>query len=165
MVDVNNIFFNCISCNLRYRQSKTIKNQTLCSYCNPTKQIKTKEITVKKLLIKNGYIENTDFKHDRPCNNTNECNKYRPDFVFDCNSYFVVLEVDEFQHKYYDSQCELTRMNNICFNLSLPCIFIRYNPDKEYTTKTKHSKLLKKLKEYLNYNIDEAIKIDYLFYL
>ena len=163
MVDVKNKYFNCTSCNLRYREN--IKNQTLCSYCNPTKQINNKELKIKKLLIDNNYIENKDFINNKQCNNTNECNKYRPDFLFDCNSYFVILEVDEFQHKSYDSQCELTRMNNICFNLGLPCIFIRYNPDnKEYSTKIKHLKLLEKLKEFLNYNFNEAIKIDYLFY-
>jgi len=165
MIDLRSKFFNCISCNLKYRQSYNKKNQTLCCYCNPTKQIKTKEITIKNLLIKNGYVENIDFKHDKPCNISNECNKYRPDFVFDCNNYFVILEVDEFQHKYYDAQCELTRMNNICFNLGLPCIFIRYNPDASVPIKTKHLILLEKLKKYLNYNITEAIKIEYLFYL
>jgi hypothetical protein len=29
----------------------------------------------------------------------NECQKYRPDFVFDCKNYFVILEVDEFEIK------------------------------------------------------------------
>jgi len=56
-------------------------------------------------------------------------------------------------------------MNNICFNLGLQCIFIRYNPDNNnFTIKQKHSLLIKTLEKYLDYDFDEAIKIDYLFY-
>ena len=56
-------------------------------------------------------------------------------------------------------------MSNITFFLGLHCVFIRYNPDnKKVTEETKHKKLLEKLKFYLKYDIQEAIKINYLFY-
>jgi hypothetical protein len=59
-------------------------------------------------------------------------------------------------------------MNNICFNLGLPCIFIKYNPDnKEVTPIKRHNTLLSRLKYYLDYasQVDESIKIEYLFYI
>ena len=36
------------------------------------------------------------------------CNKKRPDFVFDLSTHFIVLEVDEYQHtkKSYTPECE-----------------------------------------------------------
>lgn len=60
-----------------------------------------------------------------------ECFKYRPDFLIDCNTHFVVLEIDENQHKDRADECETVRMMiNIFQSLGMPTKFIRYNPDK-----------------------------------
>ena len=58
------------------------------------------------------------------------CGSFRPDFVFDLNTHFVVIECDEDQHKQYDEMCEIIRMYNIYQSLGLPVHFLRYNPDK-----------------------------------
>lgn len=151
--------FACISCGLNYNTIRKRK-QTLCYYCDPTKILKKKELIIKNLLEKNNYT----FIYDKPCNINNECKKYRPDFLIDCNTYFIIVEVDEFAHKNYDQSCEIIRMNIICDNLGLPTIFIRYNPDnKNFSTKIKHAKLL----DVLNYNLKntpDGPKIEYLYY-
>jgi len=157
---INVVSKKCISCNLFITKKK---NQYLCSYCNPNKQEKTKrkEIIIKELLENN----NLTFIHDRQIKN-DCCLKYRPDFLFDCKTYFVILEVDEDAHESYPQECEIIRMNNLASGLGLPTLFIRYNPDKTgIKQKEKHQILLKILNENLNleYLIDPTPI--YLFYL
>ena len=63
--------------------------------------------------------------------------KERPDFLFDAETHFVVVEVDEEQHRNAPCYCvgEQTRMVNISQILNgkteqpKPVVFIRYNPD------------------------------------
>ena len=58
------------------------------------------------------------------------CGKERPDFVWDCKTHYVILEVDEFQHRERPCECEQTRMVNVVQGLSMPCLWVRYNPDE-----------------------------------
>lgn len=149
----------CKDCQLFY---VTKKNDYLCTYCNPnkTKKIKTKEENIKQLLIDNNF----DFIHDKMVIN-DCCLKYRPDFLFDCISYYLILEVDENAHSQYDNDCEIIRMNNIIISLGLPCKFIRYNPDnKNFTKKEKEDKLLQILDDNLYKDMLEDIEPEYLFY-
>ncbi len=75
------------------------------------------------------HSENIKYlSHDRMIDR-GECLKSRPDFIIDCNTHFIVLEVDENQHKSYDNICEFNRMVNISQTLGMRTIFIRYNPD------------------------------------
>lgn len=55
-----------------------------------------------------------------------------PDLIFEQSTHYVVLEIDEWQHKNYEK--EKTRMIEIANFLNKPTIFIRYNPNK-YKTK------------------------------
>lgn len=148
----------CKECKLFY---VTKKNNFLCSYCNPTtKRKKTKEEDVKNLLIENNF----KFIHDKKIIN-DCCFKYRPDFLFDCDTYFIVLEVDEDAHDSYDKECEIIRMNNISIGLGLPCKFIRYNPDnKNFKKKEKQKKLIEILNENLYKEMLDDIEVIYLFY-
>jgi len=57
------------------------------------------------------------------------CNRRRPDRVYDCGTYFLVLEIDEHQHCGYDKSCERARQMEILQALGMPVLFIRYNPD------------------------------------
>ena len=66
----------------------------------------------------------------------NECDILnRPDRMYDCKTHFVIVEVDENQHKGKRSSCsrgeagELARMNNIQVATGMNCIFLRFNPD------------------------------------
>jgi hypothetical protein len=132
----------------------------LCSYCSPTQRQTKKEDIVKKLLEQQNY----QFVHDKQIGN-GSCVKYRPDFLFDCGTYFVVLECDEYSHKHYEQICEISRMNNIFYGLGLPTLFIRYNPDlKEVSRKIKHKKLLETLEDCLYKENIPQIEPIYLFY-
>ena len=60
------------------------------------------------------------------------CGGYRPDFVWDMQFRAIVLEVDEYQHKYwsYELRCELVRVSRIVESHGgIPVHIIRYNPD------------------------------------
>jgi len=151
----------CTNCKLFYVTNKT---NYLCSYCNTNKpkiQL-TKELNVKKLFDKHNLIYTYNKYIQNDC-----CYKYRPDFVFDCITFFIIVEVDENAHKQYDKNCELIRMNNIQMSIGLPCKFIRYNPDnKKFSKEEKEEKLIKILKEYLNKNYEELKTEEplYLYY-
>jgi very-short-patch-repair endonuclease len=51
-------------------------------------------------------------------------------FLYDCKTHYVVLEVDEEQHRGKTYECDQKRMWEIAQSLGMPSIFIRYNPDK-----------------------------------
>jgi len=148
----------CIKCNL----FRINKQPFLCSYCNPNKRQKTKENEIEKLFVAN----NIQFIKDKNCAESSSCNKYRPDFLIDRNTYFLIIECDEDAHRQYDRHCETIRMNNICYNLGLPCVFLRYNPDnKSVSKKEKEQTLLERVKFYLEKeSIETSIEIEYLFY-
>lgn len=154
----NSIFF-CKSCRLFRVNNRT---NYLCSYCNTnkSKRQKTKEINVKNFLNNNNYT----FKYNTKCNINNTCQTYYPDFLIDCNTFFIIIECDENSHKNYDKLCEKTRENNICYSLGLPCVFIRFNPDKKgIKTKTKYTILKSYIEYYKNKKYNNNI-VEYLFY-
>lgn len=149
----------CTSCKLFMVKKK---NNYLCSYCNPDKPIrqKTKELKVKTFLEEQGY----KFIHNRKCNLDNSCQTYFPDFLIDKGTFFLIIECDEDAHSSYPIDCEKIRENNICFALGLPCVFIRFNPDKKgIKMKTKQ----KVLKSYIDYYFGKEKsdnEVCYLFY-
>ena len=157
MFDVKNK--KCISCGLF---QVNINTNYLCGYCNPNKStgVKTKENIIRDILLEKNY----NFIHNKQF--TNECClKYRPDFLFDCKTYFLVLEVDEGAHKHYPQDCEIIRMNNIATGLGLPTLFIRYNPDKPFIKNDdKYKKLLDTLDKYLDMELLEDPTPIYLYY-
>ena len=162
MVNIVDLHFNCSSCGLRYREHK--KGITLCGYCNPDRNHKTKENEIKKLLEKNNYtfIQDKSIALDKTV-----CKSYRPDFLFDCNFHYVIIEVDEFKHRGTANTCDYNRMEAIQKILGLPVTFIRYNPDSKETSKLeRESKLLEKLDFYLDLKIQklDLLTINYLFY-
>lgn len=135
----------------------TKKNENMCHYCNPFPRLLKKELKVKTLLEEKSY----NFEHNKQIGNI----RYRPDFLFDCEGYFVVLECDEDQHSSYDKVCESIRMDIISDALVSPTIFIRYNPDLPgFKTKQKHKTLLETLDKYMNKELTQDQETVYLFY-
>ena len=115
----------------------------------------------------------------------NSCVKRRPDRVYDCGSFFVIIEVDENQHSKYTNGCsfdkktqENRRMCQIHEALSngmIPVIFLRFNPDNFKVNgklqKLNMQKRLDILSKWVSYclNLKEdfnvpSIRIKYLFY-
>lgn len=118
----------CVKCGLK----QLLDKDEICNTCNPENELKhlhRKELQIKDYLIEHGI---TKFAHDKRIDK-GVCGKERPDFVFDCGTHFVVLDLDEFQHKRGKYECENVRMFNISQSLALPTVFIRYNPDN-YST-------------------------------
>jgi hypothetical protein len=102
-----------------------------------------------------------------------KCGKERPDFVWDCGTHKVILEVDEYQHKDNPPECENTRMKNITQAFYMPCLWIRYNPDKykgwrnHVREKTRLIYLWKTLEECFKSipeTTEETLRVVYLFY-
>jgi hypothetical protein len=127
---------------------------------------------------------NEDFEITSYDKTLNGCSKRRPDFLFECLTHTVILEIDEDQHISYDSQCEINRLNEIFIDLAdRPIVMIRFNPDK-YANKNSCFKFNDKniiipdkdeieerysiLKERLEYHLynkpTELSTIEYLFF-
>lgn len=148
----------------------------LCSYCNPNSKHKYSTIEMKTVR----YLSEckSDFPLSTFTHNSSTgfvCGDYRPDILYDCGTYFIVVEIDEQQHKHISYNCEIVRMFNIEQSLGLHTIFIRYNPHKyiidgktKKTTLQQRLSILQKTIESemsLEYKKrDNSIKTIYLFY-
>jgi hypothetical protein len=158
----------CIKCNLLY----ILNDNDLCLYCSP---IKKSEHLTKQRIIKD-FLDINKYKIDSYDKKIKDgCGKERPDFVFECAGYFLILEVDEYQHSYYNTECENTRMINISQSLGMPTIFIRYNPDRftmknrviDFSKKIRLQELKKLLDIYLHLDINLLkyfCSVVYIFY-
>ena len=122
------------------------KNRRCITFCEPEaqyQQLKQREKAQENMVLKylDAEISNEltdesffDFEDDKTVQN--ECKiMSRPDRIYDCKTHFVIVEVDEQQHKGKRSSCargeagELARMNNIQVAAGMSCIFLRFNPD------------------------------------
>ena len=145
---INLIEQQCKACGLM-----NILRNDLCLFCDPIakREVLKKQNHIKDWLEMNGYkIISCDKRIDGGV-----CGKERPDFVLETkNGFFVIIEVDEFQHSSYTPECENARMINISQSLGGPTMFIRYNPDKYTVEKSKRdvrpSDRLKILKKWLD---------------
>jgi hypothetical protein len=169
--EINLIEKECTSCKLPC----ILNADDLCASCDP---IKGNIIRLAKQNIVKNYLDQHDYKYiscDKVINNS-ECIKERPDFLFDCATHYLVLEVDEHQHN-SNCECEHSRMVNISQALGMPTLFIRFNPDEYKINKVKHNtttvKRLKDLGEFLKHYMkisNEQLKkygflsVLYLFY-
>jgi hypothetical protein len=123
--DINFVERICKKCNLL----NIVDENEICKYCNPERWgvirlAKQKEI---EALFKKEHL---DYISTDKIIENGACGKERPDFIFDGASHFVVVEVDEDQHKSRACECEQTRMVNVSQSLGMPTIFLRYNPDR-----------------------------------
>jgi len=116
------------------------------------------------------------------------CIKQRPDIYIDMGFQYIIIEVDENQHKSDNYSCENKRLMLIYNALEYrKMVVIRFNPDayidKKYgkiagcinkygkiksCKKNEWNNRLKKLKEcvdkYIKNEIEKAVQIEYLFY-
>ncbi len=159
-----NGWFGCSKCGL-WRVGKN----KLCSYCKPKNEnklyYKTKEMKIARYLKK--MLPNIEFIHNKSVGNDCTGGHLFPDIRFDCDTYNLIVEVDEHKHRGANYKCDKRRMYDIVAKLGQPCVFIRYNPDHRGSDKTI---LLKKVKKYLrldvgNINFDDyGLKKRYLNY-
>jgi len=162
------------------------KYRGYCTYCfshlfqdDPltlTIRQKTKELHIRDFINEN-YEE---FIHDKAiylgdgCNCTN---KRRIDFRKIIGNTMLAIEVDEFQHKHYDKNDEISRYNDMYMVFSGKWYYIRYNPDtyKDKSGKIRNPDMQTRLSKLQNtidnaiYNIiheknKELLEIEYIYY-
>ena len=122
----------CSECNL----IDIIDDEGYCPTCHPHNfnvARLAKQNKVVAWLTANGHDDYVSI--DTVPDEIMECREgqkysYRPDIFYNCGTHYVIIEVDEKQHKEESyKKCEIPRMINIQQSLALPTIFIRYNPD------------------------------------
>jgi hypothetical protein len=116
---------NCKSCGL----PNIVDKNGNCGSCDPENMFRV--MCAKQKRVK-AFLDSNEFdyiSYDRMIDK-GSCGKERPDFLFDCVSYRICLEVDEHQHGDKDNECERIRMINISQTNGIPTLFIRWNPDK-----------------------------------
>ena len=98
-------------------------------YCINSEYFKRGRLLKQKetLQMLDAMIMHAVYSDDKVIDST--CNKRRPDRVYDCATYFLILEIDEHQHYGYDKSCEYARQLEILQAFGMPVLFIRYNPD------------------------------------
>lgn len=92
-----------------------------------------------------------------------------PDIRIDLVSHNIIIEIDEFQHRDANYDCDKRRMYDIIAKIGFLCAFIRYNPDNKLSDK---EILLQTVKKYLSLNYNGIKTLfdnygfiaDYLFY-
>ncbi len=145
----------------------------ICSYHDET--LLTKSFLRKQKRVKFLIESKTEYKitfYDKIIDT--ECNKKRPDIVFDASTHQVILEIDEDQHKSREKLCEETRMKEITQAFGMPCIFIRYNPDDYRSKEGKEIKMDEREKILIKWidlamksgpkRLEEFLRVVYLFY-
>lgn len=61
---------------------------------------------------------------------TGGCSRRRPDIYIDLGTHVIIIEIDEDQHKDYDTTCETQRLNELYEDFACrTMIVIRFNPD------------------------------------
>lgn len=136
-MDRDFVLQRCVSC----LEPSLIHQDQLCEYCSG----KSTQVRLAKQLEVKHCLEQVKlpvtFRYDRIL--PDHCGMERPDFIWDCGTHYVIVEVDEYQHQHHEPQCEHTRMVNITQALHLPCIWIRYNPDSFHTKGKRKPKWLR----------------------
>ena len=123
--EVNLVEMPCISCGLIMILDKDNK----CEYCNPEIFKRTRLIKQNALM---SYLDNIKL-NGKTTDRTVDggiCGLERPDRIYECDDYIIILECDENQHRERNCVCEQTRMINISQSFGgIPVYFIRFNPD------------------------------------
>ena len=155
--ELNLLYRTCSRCNL----PDIVDENGVCSTCDPN--VENRVRLAKQKEVKD-YFDASGLRYisyDRVIDN-GWLGKERPDFLFDAETHFVIVEVDEEQHRNAPCYCvsEQTRMVNISQILNgkdaseKPVVFIRYNPDAYDAgngRQVNNSRRKEKLKSYVKF--------------
>lgn len=123
--DGRNICKNIDNKGERCKMNKSNNDEDFCIDCYFFKypnKIKRKEHIIRDRLSDINWTSK-----DKPIKGT----KRRPDLLLDLKSHIIILEIDENQHKNYNKQCEITRINELVTVLGdRKIICLRFNCDK-----------------------------------
>lgn len=92
-----------------------------------------------------------------------------PDYLFVAEDHCVVLEVDEDQHRTYNSQCEIARISELMDSISFMNLHvIRFNPHAAGSTDARKRAVLEAVRSAVSYNFaqhnDTGCVVQYLGY-
>lgn len=93
----------------------------------PPRNYKTKQFVISD-IIKKKYNDTYPMIFDKQLSGKYVENLYRPDIIINLPTHYLIVEVDENQHRY--NTCDLKRIFNIRHDLDKPLYIIRFNPDK-----------------------------------
>jgi hypothetical protein len=166
--DIDLVIHRCVSC----REPNILNTHKLCQTCSgrsvyvrlgKQKQVKAALDMVPELA----HYESYDTLLP------DGCGRERPDFVWDCLTHKLILEVDEYQHQDRLLVCEQNRMVNITQAYHMPCVWIRYNPDtfsgqeknlKDHQRLTYLQQILLKAMKMTPKDAQDTLRIMYLFH-
>jgi ribosomal protein L32 len=145
--DIELIFKSCSNCGDKLYFPSDKKLCMKCGQYRGKKLYHFKETMVKHFFTSN----NISFIHNRRI--SSDGSRYQPDFLIKSKFGYIIVEVDEHQHRDYDKEEEIIRMQIIyddiqLISLNSQVLFIRFNPDRYNGIKVD----IKKRYEYL-YNI------------
>jgi hypothetical protein len=168
-LDHDCVLSRCVACN----DPAILDDKQLCLNCDG----RGKRIRLARQLQVKVAFDQSDLpaykSYDTIPYDTTTCGRERPDFLWDCQSHFVITETDESQHEHITRECERVRMINVTQALGTPCIWLRYNPDaykgEKSSIRDRHrlDQLVRVVKECLNNppkNEKEMLRVIYLFY-
>jgi len=120
----------CSSCDLLY----VLDENNQCTNCGATTETQIKKERLAKQSMVKSFLDGNNIKYDFYDRGVDSgiglgCTRERPDFVLDVGTHWIILEVDEFQHRNYKDPCECVRMINIAQTIHRKGVFIRFNPD------------------------------------
>lgn len=135
LVKMVNIYFKkCKSENCDTTRCRNLAYDGYCAYCfhnlfpyhELSKNFKTKEKAVVEWIIK-FFGDKVTISYDKKV--LDGCSQKRPDIMINLGSHVIIIEIDECQHKSYDTSCETMRECILYQDLGQPVVFIRFNPD------------------------------------
>ena len=142
----------CVSCGL----PEVLNDDNICGVCDPEV---FKRVYLAKQKMVSSYMKDKGLEwvtEDKQLEDAGACDyKKRPDFLFDAGTHFVIVEVDEHQHKGRACECEQVRMVNLTQALQLPTVFVRFNPD-DYKPSKGHQVTV-------NVRMDELVRVVKMF--
>lgn len=114
----------CASC----KQICVASEGMWCYNCRTgTERLKQRELMVKEFLNENSLGSYSYHDETLPCSPS----RRRPDFVWVLKDRIVILEVDEDAHRFYNRECEVSRVTELMEQTGgLPLVLIRFNPLK-----------------------------------
>ena len=131
MIDVKHKKCKSDLCDTQVRNKKY---RGYCLFCfinlfpneKVSRNYKTKEIAV------SDYIKTEFLDMDWICDKQiyGGCSGRKPDMILDLGYQILIIEIDEHQHRNYDSSCENKRLMQLSQDLNhRDIVFIRFNPD------------------------------------
>ncbi len=170
-------------CDSSFKQSHQLSSHVSCYHTRDgMERKKKKEYRLQKFLQEHFNVEDQNrFEFRNGC--VEDPDKFRAfvDFrIINITNYYVFVECDENQHVSYETRCETTRMLQVHENLlsqgvTVPVIFIRFNPDGPVFLDGVKTKILVKHREAMLKNFlddlrdskkvfENTVNIVYAFY-